>query len=281
MRSGAEPPSQRGCLRTPPAPSTPTAPHSPNLVGDGLGLGCGRLRGGSPSAHHLGGKRGGSVRTPGGGHAGAAITRKQRTLAGAADTRGSGRAESSAQTWRGGHVPCGRNHSARRVGGGTGTGNGCGASRKGMERGPSWSVRTEEDKSTAAARDPRWVPSRDQGSCAVGLFPLPGFGVVLPGGGVGRCGRGRGLQGPGRGVVHAPRGWALSCASCLGFRVPSWAGRGVEVVQPAPFRRPGPLRAPRPSLLCWRPGAHTADRMTVMGLEMRGVWVRRVGGSWP
>lgn len=166
-------------------------------------------------------------------------------------------------------------------GAGTGTGNGCGASRKGVERGPSWSVRTEEDGSTAAARDPRWVPSRDQGSCAVGLFPLPGFGVVLPGGGVRRCGRGRGLQGPGRGVVPAPRGCALSCASCLGFCVPSWAGRGVEVVQPAPFRRPGPLRAPRPSLLCWRPGAHTADRMTVMGLEMRGVWVRRVGGSWP
>ena len=156
MRSGAEPPSQRGCLRTPPAPSTPSAPHSSNLVGDGLGLGRGRLRGGRPSTHHLGGKRGGSVRTPGGGHAGAAVTRKRRTLAGAADARGSGRAESSAQTWRGGSGPCGRNHSARRVGGGEpGPEMGCGASRKGMERGPSWPVRTEEDRSTAAARDPR------------------------------------------------------------------------------------------------------------------------------
>ena len=111
MRSGAAPPSQRACLRTPPAPSTPSVQHSPNLVGDSLGLGRGRLRGGRRSAHHLGGRRGGSVWTPGGGHAGAADT------PGAADTRGSGREESSARTWRGGHVPCGRNHSARRAGG--------------------------------------------------------------------------------------------------------------------------------------------------------------------
>lgn len=82
MRSGAAPPSQRGCPRTPPAPRTPSAPRSPNLVGDSLGLGRGGLRGGRRSAHHLGGRRGGSVRTQGGGHAGAA------------DTRGSGRAES-------------------------------------------------------------------------------------------------------------------------------------------------------------------------------------------
>lgn len=173
MRSGAAPPSQRGCLRTPPAPCTPAAPHSPNLVGDSLGLGRGRLRGGRRSAHHLGGRRGGSVWTPGGGHAGAADT------PGAADTRGSGRAESSARTWRGGHVPCGRNHSARRAGGNRD--RKWGAGRPGRK----WSaavrsVRTEGDGSTAAARDPRWAPSRDQGSCAVGLSPLPGFGVVLP-----------------------------------------------------------------------------------------------------
>ena len=118
------PPHQRAsqagrCIHPRPARlSTPSAPHSSNLVGDGLGLGRGRLRGGRPSTHHLGGKRGGSVRTPGGGHAGAAVTRKRRTLAGAADARGSGRAESSAQTWRGGSGPCGRNHSARRVEGG-------------------------------------------------------------------------------------------------------------------------------------------------------------------
>lgn len=53
-----------------------------HLVGDSLGLGRGRLRGGRRSAHHLGGRRGGSVWTPGGGHAGAADT------PGAADTRG-------------------------------------------------------------------------------------------------------------------------------------------------------------------------------------------------
>ena len=93
-----------------------------------------------------------------------------------------------------------------------------------------------------------------------------------------------GAPSAGSGERGGPRPAGVGAERWVSSRFPrsERGGGGPACLLPASRATQGPQTlSPVLASRCPHFDPVSADRMTVMGLEMRGVWVRRGAGSWP